>query len=471
MQYSNYDSYFDMERAPDSPEILSAKMEDPVKMGDAVKMNDAVKTDDAVKTEDTVKMDDTVKEHTQYKPQSELTKIGWGSFGVVFGDDQGHALKRVINSTLTRAQRFWTLSDEHEAHVAILDAFRRTIPYGLTPRVKIPAVIDYILASDNEWWEANGNKFPEQWPGPCDVLVTEQVPALSPRLRREIVDSFCPEQIRVHSLQNDKSHCIAWLCLSKPHPHGLGGRPARLRVFSLQNFLLYKDRFEKLGFYPPAYAERIGQALALIHCVAKYNAQDVEFVLGGVTDNERHLRKHHEEAPCHCDEVQLYCIDFNQCKKIELDTEGIRSCVHAFYTKNRFYPRPSDEALWQAFKSGYVGQVQRLGDSKAAFFAQELFKAVVEEREKMEEKARLVEEGSWEACARRVDELREVVCGSIESEDRGSEERASQERIRQDRRRRLRRRVLAFVFLIISVVVVLFAFLHLGIILGKESEK
>jgi hypothetical protein len=52
-------------------------------------------------------------------------------------------------------------------------------------------------------------------------------------------------------------------------------------------------------------------------------------------------------------------LDFNRCKNITKDEQGVKQAVHAFYRNDPYFPRPlssvsADHKLWDAFVEGYM---------------------------------------------------------------------------------------------------------------------
>ncbi|KPI40504.1 uncharacterized protein AB675_7485 [Cyphellophora attinorum] len=141
----------------------------------------------------------------------------------------------------------------------------------------------------------------------------------------------------------------------------------------------------EIGLDLEHYAEALGEAHAIIHCVAKFNAQDVEFVFGSAlfvkeaikedsvsikdssikedsepvwasswqpnnsTAREASMPTNTPTDPPHKyypnRRIQLYCIDFNQCQPIQFNDAGLASCYKAIRTNDKYTPRPADTVL------------------------------------------------------------------------------------------------------------------------------
>lgn len=97
-----------------------------------------------------------------------------------------------------------------------------------------------------------------------------------------------------------------------------------------------------------------------MHWNARCDARDVEFVLGTsstptslVTNSGRTS----QSAKRHT--VNIWLLDFNQCREMTMDEFGVDNAVRAFWDNDPYYPRPhaeseEDQKLWGIFRHSYI---------------------------------------------------------------------------------------------------------------------
>ncbi|KAM0818046.1 hypothetical protein AB5N19_03853 [Seiridium cardinale] len=103
----------------------------------------------------------------------------------------------------------------------------------------------------------------------------------------------------------------------------------------------------------PGYATAITRALAFMHWEAKIDANDMEFVLASAPDGDipqfqsKYFGGH-----------GLWILDFDCCKRMSMDEQGVQQGAEAFLQNDPFYPRPGkdneeDKELWGYFRAAY----------------------------------------------------------------------------------------------------------------------
>jgi hypothetical protein len=101
------------------------------------------------------------------------------------------------------------------------------------------------------------------------------------------------------------------------------------------------------------YAQAMAETLAIMHWLAKIDANDVEFVLAP-PDNEDEGQWVNVLG-----EHTMWILDFDLCRSMAMDEHGIEQAARAFWRNDPFYPRPRCGcSLWQAFQEHYL-QVSR----------------------------------------------------------------------------------------------------------------
>jgi hypothetical protein len=113
------------------------------------------------------------------------------------------------------------------------------------------------------------------------------------------------------------------------------------------NLALHHNEMLQLGMDIMLLMRSIAQSLATNHWAARYDARDVEFVLG-------QRPSHRPDDWALRDFGSLWCLDFNQCRPITMDAKGVHACAAAFYDNDPYYPRPGDEELWPIFRYSYL---------------------------------------------------------------------------------------------------------------------
>ena len=131
-------------------------------------------------------------------------------------------------------------------------------------------------------------------------------------------------------------------------------RPSRKPqvFFSLRNYPLHLDQMEELGLGDgdiKGYARTMAEALAMMHWVAEVDANDVEFVLAPPRAGEEKRPRWRNVLGEHV----MWLLDFDCCRPMAMDEEGVEQAVAAFSRNDPFYPRPG-QALWAIFKETYL---------------------------------------------------------------------------------------------------------------------
>ena len=232
----------------------------------------------------------------------------------------------------------------------------------------IPRVQCYITPVNKNWWDVNLAKFPLECRVPSDLLVSEYILPLPAPIRVALIDLFCPTEMQELQLQSPGNRdCLARVYLGAK----AGGRTNRF--FSLRNFKLFHDRCQRFGLDLELFVSRMAGAMALIHFAANIDGRDVEFVLGskveptetvGWEDFEGMAPRTDTMASAAIVEpgplqfgrrrVEMFVLDFNQCREIERNREGMETAAEAFVINDPYCPRPhhADEdaqKLWGEF--------------------------------------------------------------------------------------------------------------------------
>ncbi|CRK41391.1 hypothetical protein BN1723_005111, partial [Verticillium longisporum] len=289
--------------------------------------------------------------------ESAIERIGMGHCGSVWASKSSIALKREDGGPGR------SLLNEHDIHRTLLRAAigaRQLSSSSIqSHQINIPLCHGFLTADDAAW-SGILPQLPENYTS-CNALLSERIPPIPESARRLLVEKYCPEPIRESILADPKNEdCIIRAYLGRRRFRRRAA--SRFAAFSLRNYPLHADQIEDLGLDLPAYAAAMAQALAFMHWRARVDANDVEFVLaparglgegatfapGGKLFDQGSLGSH-----------VLWVLDFDCCRKLSMDEEGVAHAVVKFYRNDPFYPRPgtgleADERHWESFREAYL---------------------------------------------------------------------------------------------------------------------
>lgn len=258
-----------------------------------------------------------------------------------------------------------SLANDHFMHKHILtclDQLNHNAPVSSIQRVQVPHCFRFIEAANSAWWNENLSKFPEGY-SPCNILQSERIPPFSRLIRERLIANYCPAALadEIKASRSNQS------CLVRPYlgrrRHG-AERPKRFAAFSLKNFPLHLDQMEQLDLNVASYAETMADALAMMHWYGEIDANDVEFVLAP-HPNPTHPSSPspspspNESTSSFLGEHSVWMLDFDCCRPMSMDEQGVKQAVTAFFRNDPFYPLPSaegsrDQALWEVFRLRYL---------------------------------------------------------------------------------------------------------------------
>jgi hypothetical protein len=236
-------------------------------------------------------------------------------------------------------------------------------------RFRIPECRRFISSSD-PWWDENSHRFPARCVR-CDTIQAQRIPPIFQPVREMLVDLYCPAPLREEIKRSRQNRD----CLIRPY---LGrrrfpdGRPRAKMFFTLRNLPLHLDQMEELGVSlddMKIYAEAMAEALAVMHWRAGIDGNDVEFVLAppshGTSDPgdgpatkellPRNESFHNGESVvtnvlgAHA----VWVLDFDLCRPMPMNEQGVQQAVTAFYRNDPYYPRPQS-LLWGVFRERYL---------------------------------------------------------------------------------------------------------------------
>lgn len=310
-----------------------------------------------------------------YKSQK-FRIIGRGACGIIFEQAD---LGTVLKIASSRLNNLW---NDCVAHMKVIRAFNN---HDL--QIQIPAVYSFNHSTDKSWWDRHIEKFPTGPLLPNDALRTQRIPPLPLLVRNALIDLFCPPEM-VSRAKDDEANrdCLVHLYLGSRRVS-----KARSRVFTLRNMNLHLDQLEDLDMDAFDYAEQMADALAVIHWDAHLDGRDIEFVLGSgaaafgqpkveskecLSGQQIPVSAVWRKGPSHSHSqkriVRIWVLDFDQCRHMTVDDDGVKDAVEAFYLNEPYYPRPGctnrqDQVLWIVFCNRYLSKsYEILGDGAGA---------------------------------------------------------------------------------------------------------
>ncbi|KAI2476435.1 DUF3669 domain containing protein [Pyrenophora tritici-repentis] len=257
-------------------------------------------------------------------------------------------------------------------------------PLPSTP-LSIPRCHQLLQPSD-PWWTSSLQQFSPGYSA-NRALISERIPKVPRSISDKIVDLFCAGNALLSDFVRGNPADDA--CLIRPY---LGRRrrhrqegvsKSRFQRFSLRNVPLHIDQMEGLGLDAKSYAETMAEPLALMHWSAKIDANDVEYVLAPPRSG------HAPSSTFQSDYLGVHCmwiLDFDCCRSIDLDEQGVDQACAAFSKNDPFYPRPgtgekANEELWLVFKQRFLESSRRIlgGASREKWFLADRLMEKIEE--------------------------------------------------------------------------------------------
>ncbi|QDS71886.1 hypothetical protein FKW77_010179 [Venturia effusa] len=295
-------------------------------------------------------------------------RIGAGSCGTIY-EKLGSA--SIVKLARPGVQALW---NDYAFHCDVWHKFKNF--KQLHEKIRIPEPMYFVKPDDKEgaeWWDKRLKCFPDT-PYPVDrteAIVAERIFPMPKQVRNAIIEKWCPEKIKeAAKSQESNRNCLIRVLLGKAqvkskHPSSM---------FSLQNYPLWVDKVQELEAVEyEDIAISMGGALAALHWSVGTDARDVEFVLGSAPLPKKRIPTRAEVlkmGPSTTKDlvmghdskrrvIQLWLLDFNQCREMERNETGLQLAVNAFFANDPYYPRPLTETsfrqkLWTSFKKGYL---------------------------------------------------------------------------------------------------------------------
>ncbi|MCJ1406876.1 hypothetical protein MMC19_000946 [Ptychographa xylographoides] len=290
--------------------------------------------------------------------------IGKGFCAEIFDEvSLGRVLKRAFTP---HDNQLWNDFRQHTiVRRVVLPALESEPSFNLS----VPQVYQYLTRDDEQWWSRNRSKWASgAMRESTDLLETEKILPLAKTIRDSLIAAYCPPNLRPLARDNrENKDCLIRVYLGRRSIGPLSTRNG----FSLRNFEADLNILDDLRLEKESHAQAMAIALAAMHWDGKIDACDVEFVLGSARDQQfLNVEEIDRLAPrtststlldVKKSSVDLWLLDFNQCKGIAMDASGVEQAIAAFWQNDPYYPRPRprgdpDRPLWEIFRSKYLEQ-------------------------------------------------------------------------------------------------------------------
>jgi hypothetical protein len=252
------------------------------------------------------------------------------------------------------------LWNDYKCHIDVHRAMSSVDkPWGVRS-LSVPIPHYFVTAANlGEWIDGErlaANPFKE----PTSVLIAEKISPLPRPIRESLIRLFCaPSDIEAALSDEKNKDCLLRIYLGVRRPV----TAAAAADFSLRNFELTLDKMTKLGLDPKQFIPSMAGALAVMHHHCLQDADDVEFVLGSASEPPLSCTGSAGNATLLRRSVCMWLLDFNNVGKIQLNPDGAKQCMEAFWRNDPYYPRPgtADKELWELFKDVYMEKAGAMG--------------------------------------------------------------------------------------------------------------
>lgn len=301
--------------------------------------------------------------------------LGRSSCGSVWAVlERGSAFKRDDGSTSR------SLQNDVDMHQRVLESINRLMEIKKTrispakrdefPQIQVPECRGFITSS-NHWWMANISRFPDDYQ-PCKALESQRIPPFSEATREVLIQNYCAPDNRLQASAYKVNHD----CIIRPY---LGRRRIRKepsKFLSLRNFPFHVDQVEDIGLSASDmnfYSLTMAETLVTMHWISRVDGNDVEFVLAPPDG-----QKQGDIMTNILGDHTMWMFDFDLCRDMEMDEEGVRKAVRAYWRNDPFYPRPG-KGPWEDFREQYLQTSHEICESSELLGLSKLFIDFIEQ--------------------------------------------------------------------------------------------
>jgi hypothetical protein len=100
------------------------------------------------------------------------------------------------------------------------------------------------------------------------------------------------------------------------------------------------------------YAKVMAETLAVMHWIGEIDGNDIEFVLAPPSNPNLGSS---ETLSNTLGEHSVWVLDFDLCRRMTMDLDGVKRAVASFWGNDPYYPRPGkDSVIWKSFRERYI---------------------------------------------------------------------------------------------------------------------
>jgi hypothetical protein len=109
------------------------------------------------------------------------------------------------------------------------------------------------------------------------------------------------------------------------------------------------------------YARVMAETLAMMHWISEIDGNDIEFVLAPPCETDFKMKSNI------LGEHSMWVLDFDLCRIMTIDSEGVVQAAAAFWRNDPYYPRPEKQpSLWSVFRERYIQVSEACGSEPQA---------------------------------------------------------------------------------------------------------
>lgn len=291
-----------------------------------------------------------------------LQRIGAGFCGSVWSKDGSSVVIKREDGGPGRSLRH-----EYEIHQRVMQALKSIGHDSILTlsdiSFNIPSCRGFLeSAEENTWSQILPYLPPES--SACNALLSDKIMPMPRPARQVLVEKYAPGTGSLDVFLDDpkNDHCLIRPYLGRrKHTSTTDTRARRPSFFSLRNFPLHIDRMEDLGLSATldAYAKSMADALAFLHWIAKVDANDVEFVLASPSSSPHPKQTSTIFQSETLGPHSMWILDFDCCREMSMDEQGVDVAVKSFWRNDPYYPRPGsenaeDQRLWGVFRERFL---------------------------------------------------------------------------------------------------------------------
>ncbi|KAJ4305006.1 hypothetical protein N0V90_000535 [Kalmusia sp. IMI 367209] len=306
----------------------------------------------------------------------------------------------------------WALDDSHGTFVikredggpgrSVLNdqIMHRRVLGGGGSGVPVRIALSYeVIEPSDPWWQTTSGLacFPSNFE-PCRAYKMERIPAMLLDARQTLINNYCPEGLQdfVRTNRGDED-CLIRLYLGRRRIN----RQTKFQRFSLRNYPLHVDQMEELGVDTHNIAATLADALAHCHWRAHVDANDVEFVMASESREQTDTGLVNASFKAFGSEYVIWLLDFDCCRHMAQNEDGIAQAVQSFYRNDPYYPRPfahgytdEDAALWETFRTRFLNTSHEILKGQGSQHLATMFIDKVEEEGRRRRLAALTSEAT-----------------------------------------------------------------------------